>query len=254
MRGRRAQYVVLDLETVTDSKLPPPKPGPDGAPIFPAAPWHEIVVMGAALLDPGCRVRRIWCVAEGQGEAMALSALTTFLAREHDAGRPVTLVSWNGRGFDLPVIAARCLRHGIAFPWYYTGRDARYRYSTDGHFDLLDYLADHGAGKRFGLDVAARLIGLPGKLDTKGADVAAMVSAGEIEAVRAYCMQDVAQTVALLLRVQLLRGVLDAASCAHTLRSLLAVIAGEPRLSPMLPFIDRARLLPAQDEPTRGAA
>jgi 3'-5' exonuclease len=79
----------------------------------------------------------------------------------------------------------------------------------------MDLLADHGAARSFSLDVAAKLIGLPGKLDAKGADVQGMVDAGRVEQVRAYCMQDVAQTAALFLRVQLLRGVLDAEACAQ---------------------------------------
>jgi hypothetical protein len=60
-------------------------------------------------------------------------------------------------------------------------------------------------------------------------------------------MQDVAQTVAVFLRVQHLRGVLDAAACAHALRVLLAAVAGEPRLQPILPHVDREKLIPQTD-------
>jgi len=244
MRPRPAQYIVLDLETVTDTSLPPPKKKEDGSESFPAPPYHEIVVMGAALLDRNYRLRRIWCVAEDKDEATMLSALTTFLGEQLASGQPVTLVSWNGRGFDLPTIIARCLRHGIPFLWYYAQRAVRNRYSAEGHLDLMDWLADHGAGRSYGLDLAAKLIGLPGKLDCKGTDVQAMVDAGQLAEVRAYCMQDVAQTVALFLRVQLLRGEVDTATCAHALQVLLATMAGEPRLAPLLPLIDQERLVP----------
>jgi hypothetical protein len=54
-----------------------------------------------------------------------LAALIAFLNAKLAAGIDVTLVSWNGRGFDLPVIVARCLRHGLAFPWYYAGEARR---------------------------------------------------------------------------------------------------------------------------------
>jgi hypothetical protein len=198
--------------------------------------------MGAALLDACYRLRSIWIVGERHDEFFALAALLAFLNAKLAAGIDVTLVSWNGRGFDLPVIVARCLRHGLAWPWYYVG-EARRRYGGSGHLDLMDYLADYGASRTYGLDIAAKLIGLPGKLDCKGGNVQAMIDAGKIEQVRAYCMQDVVQTAALLLRVQLLRGELAPASYTLAAEHLLAAIERHPRLASMAPLIDRDRLL-----------
>jgi predicted PolB exonuclease-like 3'-5' exonuclease len=246
---------VLDLETALDTTLPPPKKKSDGSDAFPPAPYHRIAVMAAGLIGADYHLRRLWVVGEesDKDERATLAALAGFL----DGQRDLTVVSYNGRAFDLPVVAARCLRHGVAFPWYYRQRDTRYRYSTAGHFDLLDYLVDHGATKNYSLDVAAKLIGMPGKMDCNGADVQAMIDAGRIEEVRAYCMSDVAQTTALFLRTQLLRGEVDAETCAHALRVLFATIAGEPRLRPMLPLIDRERLVPRPEvvpAPLRGAA
>jgi predicted PolB exonuclease-like 3'-5' exonuclease len=234
------KYLVLDLETVLDLSLPAPKKNADGSDGFPPAPYHQIVVMGAGLLDVRHHLRRLWIVGEGKNERTTLAALVGYL----DAQRDITVVTYNGRGFDLPVIAARCLRHGIAFHWYYRGRDARYRYSAAGHFDIMDFLIDHGAASSYSLDVAAKLIGMPGKIDCKGSDVQTMIDAGEIERVRTYCMGDVAQTVALFLRTQLLRGEVDAVACARAMRMLLDAMAAEPRLAPLLPLIDRERLMP----------
>jgi predicted PolB exonuclease-like 3'-5' exonuclease len=241
----KPRYLVLDLETVLDTFLPPPKKKADGSDAFPHAPYHRIAVMGAALFDAQHVLRRLWIVGEDgdKDERGTLASLAAYL----DAHRDLTIVSWNGRGFDLPVIVARCLRHGVPFPWYFQRRDARYRYSAEGHFDLMDYLADHGAAKSYSLDVAAKLVGLPGKLDTKGSDVQAMIDEGRLDDVRAYCLSDVAQTAALFLRVQFLRGEVDAATCAHALRVLLATMAGEPRLAPVLPRVDRDRLIPGGD-------
>jgi predicted PolB exonuclease-like 3'-5' exonuclease len=81
-------------------------------------------------------------------------------------------------------------------PRYYVGRDARYRFSTEGHFDLMDFLVEHRATRGYSLNLAAKLIGMPGKMDTKGSDVAEMVAAGRIEEVISYCLSDVAQTAA----------------------------------------------------------
>lgn len=236
------RYLVLDLETVLDTSLPPPKKRKDGSETFPPPPYHRVVVMGAALVDARYLLRRLWVVGEDgdKDEHAMLSALVGFLNRQRD----LTIVSYNGRGFDLPVIAARCLRRGIAFPWYYRQRDARYRYSTAAHFDIMDFLADHGATKTYSLDIAAKLIGMPGKLDCKGADVQTMIDAGQIEQVRSYCLQDVAQTAALFLRVQLLRGVLEPVGYVEAIEGLLKKIEGMPGLAPLLPLIDRDRLLP----------
>jgi 3'-5' exonuclease len=236
---RAHQYLVIDLETVTDTSLPPAPPKPDGTVSLPAAPFHRIAVLGCALLDAAYRTRRIWVAAEGQDEASALVSLAGFLG----AQPATTIVTWNGRGFDLPVIVARCLRHGIPFRWYYATRDARYRYSIEGHCDVMDLLADHGAAKAYGLNLAAKLIGLPGKLDCKGSDVQTMIDAGQIEDVRAYCMQDVAQTAGLFMRTQFLRGDLSPAGYVQAMEVLLGTIAREPRLRPLLPGVDRERLL-----------
>jgi 3'-5' exonuclease len=233
---------VLDLETVLDTSLPPPKKKKDGTETFPPAPYHKIVVMGAALLDARYLLRRLWVVGEDghKDEHATLAALVGFL----DAHPETTIVSWNGRGFDLPAIVARALHHGLAFPWYYQRRDTRYRYGTEGHIDLMDFLADHGATKTYSLDIAAKLIGMPGKLDCKGGDVQTMIDAGQIEEVRAYCLRDVVQTAALFLRVQLLRGQLYPSAYGTAMEALLGKIDGVPRLAPLLPLIDRERLIP----------
>ena len=89
----------------------------------------------------------------------------------------------------------------------------------------MDFLVDHGATKSYGLDVAARLIGMPGRLDCNGASVRAMIDACRLEDVRAYCSQDVAQTIAIFLRTQLIRG----ATYERAPGVLLAAIGTEPR-------------------------
>ena len=236
-------FLVLDLETVVDTSLPALKKKDDGKDTFPPIPYHEIVVMGAALLDTSYRVQRIWVVSEGKNELCMLTALTTFLNEHYAQQKAITVVGFNSRGFDMLVIAARCLRHGIPFPWYYAQRDVRFRYSATGHFDLMDFLVDHGASRAYGLDIAARLAGSCGKLDVHGSDVAAMIAAGKIEDVRSYCLSDVAQTVVLLLRVQLLRGELAAERYIEAMTGLLEVIDREPRLIPLRPRLDRDRLL-----------
>ncbi len=157
-------------------------------------------------LDENLNLKRFGTIGEGKDEAGMLSDFADFVG-----ARQPHLVTWNGRGFDLPVLLLRSLRHGLSWPWYYQGRDYRYRYSEQGHLDLCDFLSDHGAARMTSLDGAARLIGLPGKDGVDGSQVEGLFNAGQIEALRRYCLHDVAQTAFLFLRYRLLVGQLDRA-------------------------------------------
>jgi len=135
------------------------------------------------------------------------------------------LVSWNGSGFDLPVLHYRALVHGIAGGRYWeTGEDdkefkfnnylARYHAR---HLDLMDVLASYNNRAWAPLDDIARLCGLPGKLGMDGSQVAAAFRRGEVEAIRNYCEADVANTYLLYQRFQLIRGALTAQAYAQEL-------------------------------------
>jgi len=130
------------------------------------------------------------------------------------------LVSWNGSGFDLPVLSYRALRHGVNAHQYWeageSDRDFRYnnylsRYHWR-HIDLMDVLSGYGASGRASLDLAAQLVGLPGKVGIGGAQVWPAYLRGELAAIRDYCETDVLNTYLLYLRFQLVRGELDSAS------------------------------------------
>ncbi len=125
------------------------------------------------------------------------------------------LVSWNGGGFDLPVLHYRSMLHGITaqryWEWGDEDRDFKYnnylnRYHTR-HIDLMDVLAQYQPRANAGLDAMARLCGFPGKLLMDGGNVGEAVAQGRIEEVRNYCECDTLNTYLLFLRFQLLRGV-----------------------------------------------
>ena len=168
------------------------------------------------------------------------------------AARPV-LVTYNGRAFDLPVIALRSLCHGVPLGWYYRDRGVRYRYSEDGHLDLCDWLADHGATRAGSLDAVARLVGLPGKVGVDGSQVEGLYRAGHLDRVRSYCLADVVQTGFLFLRFRLLQGNLEPSAYRVAAEALLDALADEPRVKDVIAKIDRAQLLDVAD-PGRGRA
>jgi predicted PolB exonuclease-like 3'-5' exonuclease len=127
------------------------------------------------------------------------------------------LVSWNGSGFDLPVLHYRGRAPGIPACFYGDRgeNDREFKFNNylsrfhARHTDLMDVLAGYQNRAFAPLDEMARLCGLPGKLGMDGSQVAAAFARGEIDAIRSYCETDVANTYLLYLRYQLIRGGLD---------------------------------------------
>lgn len=128
------------------------------------------------------------------------------------------LVSWNGSGFDLPVLHYRSLIHGVPAPRYWdTGEDDRdFKYNNyisryhNRHIDLMDLLAKYNGRANAPLDDLAKLCGFPGKLGMDGSKVWEAWNNGQADAVRAYCETDVVNTWLVYCRFRFLRGELDA--------------------------------------------
>ena len=127
------------------------------------------------------------------------------------------LVSWNGSGFDLPVLHYRALKHGIVASRYWeTGaEDQSFRWNNylsryhERHTDLMDVLSGYQPRATAPLDEVALLLGLPGKMGHSGAEVWDQFQAGAIEDIRSYCETDVLNTYLVYLRFELMRGNLD---------------------------------------------
>jgi predicted PolB exonuclease-like 3'-5' exonuclease len=125
-----------------------------------------------------------------------------------------TLVSWNGSGFDLPVIHYRSLLHGVAAPRYWdTGNDNRdFKWNNyisryhERHTDLMDVLAGYQPRANAPLDDIATMLGLPGKTGMSGSMVWDHYLAGDIVGIRNYCETDVLNTYLVYLRFELVRG------------------------------------------------
>jgi predicted PolB exonuclease-like 3'-5' exonuclease len=128
------------------------------------------------------------------------------------------LVSWNGGGFDLPVLNYRALINGVAAPkfWDQGEDDKDFRFNSylgryhQRHLDLMDVLAMYQPRSNAPLDEVAQLAGFPGKLGVGGAQVWSAFQAGRIGEIRSYCEADTINTYLLFLRFQRLRGVFSA--------------------------------------------
>ena len=148
-----------------------------------------------------------------------------------------TLVSWNGTGFDLPVIHYRSLIHGISAPSYWDTGDHNQQFRWNNylnryhyrHLDVMDVLAGYQPRNSARLDEIATLIGCPGKMGMDGGDVWPSYQQGEIEKIRHYCETDVLNTFLIYLRFELCRGNLDNNHYEQTLTHLKTLLKNEQK-------------------------
>jgi predicted PolB exonuclease-like 3'-5' exonuclease len=177
---------------------------------------HRVIAISCALRERDNF--QVWSLGEaGDDEG-------TLIQRFFDGIDKYTpqLVSWNGGGFDLPVMHYRGLVHGINAARYWEMGEGDYKDSRDfkwnnyisryhsRHLDLMDLLALYQPRANAPLDAIAQLMGLPGKLGMDGSGVWEAWQNGKIAEIRDYCETDVANTYLVYLRFQLMRGVLDA--------------------------------------------
>lgn len=171
---------------------------------------HRVVAISCAMRERDSF--RVWSLGEakdGEGELIQrfFDGVSRYTPR---------LVSWNGSGFDLPVLGYRGLIHGVKaaryWEWGDEDRDFRYnnyvnRYHTR-HIDLMDVLGMFQPRNNAPLDDVAQLLGLPGKLGLEGSRVWKTYLAGGLAQIRQYCEVDVVNTYLVFLRFQLMRGAL----------------------------------------------
>ncbi|HXZ51063.1 MAG TPA: 3'-5' exonuclease [Burkholderiales bacterium] len=174
---------------------------------------QRVLVISCVLRD--AEQLRIWSIgAPAEDEGAAIQRFYDGIERYVPQ-----LVSWNGGGFDLPVLNYRGLLHGVSAPRFWEqgdeDRDFKWnnyvnRYHTR-HLDLMDVLAMYQPRNNAPLDEVAQLAGLPGKIGMEGAAVWREYQSGAIAQIRNYCEADCANTYLLFLRFQLLRGALERA-------------------------------------------
>ncbi|HEX4143880.1 MAG TPA: 3'-5' exonuclease [Pirellulales bacterium] len=123
-----------------------------------------------------------------------------------------TLVSFNGRSFDIPLLELSAFRFGLSIPGWFnlaakTFEQHRNRYNLDAHFDLQELLTNFGS-TRFtgGLNLAANLLGKPGKMEVEGHMVQDLYDAGKLAEINDYCRCDVLDTYFVFLRTRVVLG------------------------------------------------
>ena len=195
--------------------------------------WMELDAGQAALKGMGC----VGTSTFKDDEAALLTGWNDFVRKEQP-----TVVSWNGRRFDVPVLGLRALRHGISQSWADDGYRKRY---SDHHVDLFDVMSEYGAiwtAAQMKLTTFSEIIGLPGKTDVEGPKINGMYQRGEIAKIEAYCCSDAVRTAFLLLRYRLMRGWMSVEQYRVGARALLEAAAGA-NLGNLTLGVDTNRLL-----------
>ena len=172
---------------------------------------HRVVAVSVALRTG--KTFKVWSLGERDSDEADL--VRRFFAGI-DRYSP-NLVSWNGSGFDLPVLHYRALRNKIQAPryWEMGEGDREFRYNNYlnrfhwRHMDLMEVLSGFQGRGRASLDQAAVLLGFPGKLGLSGDKVFETWLDGGIDAIRNYCETDVLNTYLVYLRFEFMRGILD---------------------------------------------
>ena len=233
--------VALGMEGIEDSKvanamtfLHQQATGSDFLPLH----KHRVVAISVALRRGDSF--RVWSLGDETADEAEL------VRRFFDGIDRYTpdLVSWNGSGFDLPVLHYRALKHGIQAPRYWEvgehDRDfkwnnylARFHWR---HIDLMDVLSNYNPRGRAKLDEIATLLGFPGKLGMSGDKVWDTYQAGGIREIRDYCETDVLNTWLVYLRFEFMRGQLDAEDLKRELALVRTTLedAGEAHLDEFL--------------------
>lgn len=252
---------VFDIETVPDTDAVPNLTGfdapdvaarraeleryhldiTDGRNPFPRQPFHKVVAisfLSAEIDHVGGEEAYLMQELrsggeEGFGEKQLLQGFFQYLDRHKPR-----LVSFNGRGFDLPVLKYRAMVHGVPSHALYRLGDKwnnySSRYAADWHCDLLEHLSDFGASAKVKLNEVCAVFGLPGKFGVDGSQVAPMYDEGRIAEIRDYCETDVLNTYLVYLRFQLHRAALSKEAHNRAVADVIRYIESEQAARPHL--------------------
>lgn len=173
--------------------------------------FHKVVAISAVMADEFGKFERVNSI-KASNEAELISKFIAFINAQNPR-----LVSFNGRGFDMPMLMIRAMKYNLSCPAYFetndNGKDkwTNYRSRYDGifHLDLCDHLGDFGAARGLNLDATCKSLNIPGKYDTHGDDVYRLFLDGELEQIQEYCESDTLNTYWLFLKYELLRGLIN---------------------------------------------
>lgn len=165
--------------------------------------FHKVVCISAVIADEFGKFVRV-STMKMDNEKDAISQFLTFI----DTKKP-RLVSFNGKGFDLPMLMVRAMRYNLSCKAYFDNSNKwenyKSRYDGKFHLDLLDHISEFRAVSGLKLDNLCVSLNLPGKFDIHGDQVLELYYNEEFDKISQYCQSDVLNTYLLFLKYELLR-------------------------------------------------
>lgn len=204
-------------------------------------PHHLQKICAISLvLSQGSQIK-VWSLGEESADEKEL--ITRFFAGI-DKHTP-TLVSWNGSGFDLPVLHYRALLHGIPAPTYWESGENQQNFRWNNylsrfharHLDLMDVIAGYQNRAFAALDDVASMLGFPGKMGMSGSKVWDNYLAGQIKSIRDYCETDVLNTFCVYLRFELMRGLISQDEYTGSIERLKTYLGTEKEKNHLQEFL-----------------
>lgn len=231
--------VVLDIETIPDEGAAA-RAGFQDAEGFPPFPLHELACVSLLIVDQEAMAPPSFSIKTFSREQMSERGIIASVERE--LSNCFEVITYNGRGFDVPVLMTRVALTGENAPTIARLHTQR-RYTPGIHVDLLDVVTAYGAAPKLRLHQLCSAFSIPSKLDVDGGDVATLVASGDWQKVVNYCETDV---VATYLALQMWQGA-ERGGTERAVESwaLLAgwIRADQPRLDHLLPYAKPPALL-----------
>ncbi len=205
-------------------------------------PHHLQKIVAISLVLANTHQLKVWSLGDEQSSEADL--IQRFF-KGIDKHMP-TLVSWNGSGFDLPVLHYRALLHQISAPLYWEVGEQQQAFRWNNylnrfhyrHLDIMDILALYQNKAFAPLDEISTMLGFPGKMGMSGDKVLPAYQAGQLKAIRDYCETDVLNTYCVYLRFELMRGNLSADQYHTQLTRLKEYLLGEDNKPHLKAFAD----------------
>jgi DNA polymerase elongation subunit (family B) len=161
--------------------------------------WNVEKQLGALLLEGEGDDAQPWTEMADRSWRMRAGERDLLVAFWQRLTKYARVVTFNGRGYDGPVLMLRSAILGVAPSRNLAGN----RYRVDAHCDLQDVLSFHGATKPFKLEYWCRRFGVESpKSDLDGSQVGRAYKDGQIERIGEYCLRDARATAELYAKLQ----------------------------------------------------
>lgn len=176
---------------------------------YPHSPFHKVACVCATIVRDSSVEMRSFAGDDERANIEGFHRLVAELGPR--------LISWNGEGFDVPVLRYRAMKRGIQAPGFY---------DTE-HVDVMQELSSHGATPHAGLANVARMLDLPGKsfLDKT---VWEHWLAGESGQVTEYCKVDTVLTLLVFAAHAFHMATIDRPALDALVASVRAAMSREP--------------------------